>query len=297
MSQHLHLAGIIPVANFDDTFNMAYPWYMLPVDGGFSMIQKSVFECAIAGCQTIWIVANDDVAPIIKHHIGEWTYDPVYYYRKEKFYKDKRKEIPIYYVPIHPKDRDRRDSYGWSALYGMHSAWYVSHRLSKWVVPEKYYVSFPHAAFNIYSLREHRPMINHKTNNFFLSHDNSIVKDNEYLPFTMFGEDFKKCRRHVNSETTKTFYNTEVGEKYPSKKLPINERWSARSFDIKTVFSQVDETNSYKHDVEWFYSLENWDNYRNFMSSENFIQKPSDSLTKAHKHNIICNEEGYINEQ
>tara|TARA_B100000686_G_C16362942_1_gene748670 strand:- start:136 stop:477 length:342 start_codon:yes stop_codon:yes gene_type:complete len=113
----------------------------------------------------------------------------------------------------------------------------------------------------------------------------------------MFGEDFKKCRRHVNSETTKTFYNTEDGEKYPSKKLPINERWSARSFDIKTVFSQVDETNSYKHDVEWFYSLENWDNYRNFMASENFIQKPSDSLTKAHKHNIICNEEGYINEQ
>tara|TARA_B100000131_G_scaffold292269_1_gene306582 strand:+ start:38913 stop:39806 length:894 start_codon:yes stop_codon:yes gene_type:complete len=297
MSQHMHLAGIIPIANFNDTFDMPYPWFMLPVDNGFSMIQKSVFECAIAGCQTIWIVANDDIAPIIKHHIGEWVYDPVYYYRKEKFYKDKRKEIPIYYVPVHPKDRDRRDSYGWSALYGMHSAWYVSQRLSKWITPEKYYVSFPHAAFNIYTLREHRPMINHHSNNFFLTSGGSTIKNNEYLSFTMFGEDFKNCRRHVNSETTKTFYNTEVGEKYPSKKLPINERWSARSFDIETVFSQVDETNSYRHDLEWFHSLENWDNYRNFMSSENFIQKPSDSLTKAHKHNIICNEEGYINEQ
>jgi hypothetical protein len=297
MSQHTHLAGIIPIANFNDTFGMPYPWYMLPIDNGFSMIQKSVFECAIAGCQTIWIVANDDIAPIIKHHVGEWVYDPVYYYRKEKFYKDKRKEIPIYYVPIHPKDRDRRDSYGWSALYGMHSAWYVSQRLSKWITPEKYYVSFPHAAFNIYTLREHRAMISHHHNNFFLTSAGGTIKNNEYLSFTMFGEDFKNCRRHVNSETTKTFYNTEVGEKYPSKKLPINERWSARSFDIQTVFSQVDETNSYSHDIDWFYSLDTWDNYSNFLSSENFIQKPSDSLTKANKHNIICNEQGYINEQ
>lgn len=296
MSQHVHLAGIIPIANFDDTFGMPYPWFMLPVDNGFSMIQKSVFECAIAGCQTIWIVANDDIAPIIKHHIGEWVYDPVYYYRKEKFYKDKRKEIPIYYVPIHPKDRDRRDSYGWSALYGMHSAWYASQRLSKWITPEKYYVSFPHAAFNIYTLREHRPMINHHSNNFFLTSGGNTIKNNEYLSFTMFGEDFKNCRRHVNSETTKTFYNTEVGEKYPSKKLPINERWSARGFDIQTVFMQVNDTDSYNHDIDWFYSLDTWDGYNAFISSENFIQKPSDSLTKANKHNIICNQEGYINE-
>lgn len=297
MSQHVHLAGIIPIANFDDTFEMPYPWFMLPVDNGFSMIQKSVFECAIAGCQTIWIVANDDIAPIIKHHIGEWVYDPVYYYRKEKFYKDKRKEIPIYYVPVHPKDRDRRDSYGWSALYGMHSAWYVSQRLSKWITPEKYYVSFPHAAFNIYTLREHRPMINHHSNNFFLTSGGSTIKNNEYLSFTMFGEDFKNCRRHVNSETTKTFYNTEVGEKYPSKKLPINERWSARGFDIETVFMQVNDTDAYNHNIDWFYSLDTWDGYNSFISSENFIQKPSDSLTKANKHNIICNQEGYINEQ
>ena len=43
MSKHLHLAGIIPIANYDDTFGMEYPWYLLPVDQGFSMIQKSVF--------------------------------------------------------------------------------------------------------------------------------------------------------------------------------------------------------------------------------------------------------------
>lgn len=289
MSKHIHMAGIIPLANFEDTFDVKYPWCLLPIDQGFSMIQKSIFECAIAGCQTIWIVANDDMAPIIRKTIGEWTYDPVYYYRKEKFYKDKRKEIPIYYVPVHPKDRDRRDSYGWSALYGMHSAWYVASRLSKWIVPEKYYVSFPHSAFNIYSLRSMRSDIMHHENNFFLSHEGQTVKDNKYLPFTMFGEDFKQCRRHVNSETTKTYYNTKDHEKYPSKKLPINERWSARSFDIKTVFSQVDEANSKIHELDWFWDAGDWDGYRQFMASDNFIQRPSDNLTAPHKHAILCN--------
>ena len=289
MSKHLHLAGIIPIANFNDTFGVAYPWCLLPVDEGFSMIQKSIFECAIAGCQTIWIVANDDMAPIIRKTIGEWTYDPVYYYRKEKFYKDKRREIPIYYVPIHPKDRERRDSYGWSALFGIHSAWYVSSRLSKWITPEKYYISFPHSAFNIYSLREHRQIISHHENNFFLSHNGETVKNNKHMSFTMFGEDFKNCRRYVNKETTHTYHNLKDGEKYPSKKLPIEERWSARRFEIQKVFSQVDSENSNTIELDWHWDIGNWDGYRQYLSSENFIQKPSNSLTATHKHSILCN--------
>jgi len=289
VSKHLHLAGIVPIANFDDTFGMEYPWCLLPVDQQFSMIQKSVFECAIAGCQTIWIVANDDMAPIIRKTLGDWVYDPVYYYRKDKFYKDKRKEIPIYYVPVHPKDRDRRDSYGWSALYGMYSAWYVASRLSKWIVPEKYYVTFPHSVFNIYSLRENRQLISHHENNFFLSYDGQTIKNNRHLPFTMFGEDFKNCRRFVNKETTHTYEDLLEGEKYPSRKLPIDQRWSARKFNISKVFSQVSENNCHVVPLEWFWDIGDWDGYRQYLSSENFIQKPSDNLTATHKHTILYN--------
>jgi UTP-glucose-1-phosphate uridylyltransferase len=53
---------------------------MLPIQNDFTLIQKSVFECAMAGCSTIWIVANDDLAPLVKKHIGEWVYDPVYFW-------------------------------------------------------------------------------------------------------------------------------------------------------------------------------------------------------------------------
>ena len=77
MSAHIHLAGIIPVANLKTDFELATPSVLLPINVGFTAIQKSVFECAMAGCQTIWVVANDDLAPIVKKVIGEWVYDPV----------------------------------------------------------------------------------------------------------------------------------------------------------------------------------------------------------------------------
>ena len=74
----LHLAGIIPLANLKTNFQVAIPEVLLPIGHGFSAIQKSVFECAMAGCNTIWIVANDDLAPVIREIVGDWVYDPVY---------------------------------------------------------------------------------------------------------------------------------------------------------------------------------------------------------------------------
>ena len=128
MSSHVHTAGIIPVANLKCDYQYSFPDVLLPIENSFTAIQKSVFECAMAGCNTIWIIANNDLAPIVRKTIGDWVYDPVYYERKfTKFYSDHRREVPIYYVPIHPKDRLRRDSYGWSILHGVNTAYAVSY--------------------------------------------------------------------------------------------------------------------------------------------------------------------------
>ena len=96
----IHLAGIIPVANLKTSFDLKTPEVILPVEQGFTAVQKSVFECAMAGCNTIWIVANDDLAPVVRKIVGEWTYDPVYYQKPSAFSSEQRKEIPIYYIPI-----------------------------------------------------------------------------------------------------------------------------------------------------------------------------------------------------
>ena len=280
----IHLAGIIPVANLKTDFGLMTPEVLTPVGASFTAIQKSVFECAMAGCNTIWIVANDDLAPIVRKVVGEWTYDPVYYSRMGRYNSEKRKEIPIYYVPIHPKDRDRRDSYGWSVLYGAHSAWWCAHKISKWIIPEKYYVSFPMATYDVYSIREHRDTIKHKNNNFFLSHNGETVKDNKPIAFTFTGEDFKQCRRSVNKQTTREYLPPSLGEQYPSQKMPLSERWSARHFTLQKIFEKVDATTAKIVNLDWYYDISSWKGYCDYLGSSFSIETPPDYLTKPHTH-------------
>ncbi len=280
----IHLAGIIPVANLKTDMGIQTPEILLPINTSFTAIQKSVFECAMAGCNTIWIVANDDLAPIVRKIVGEWVYDPVYFNKPVAFSSEQRKEIPIYYIPIHPKDRDRRDSYGWSILYGAYSAWKVAFKLSKWITPDKYYVSFPMSTYDVHSIREYRPLIKHKENNFFLSYDGDTVKNNKPIAFTFTGEDFKKCRRSVNKQTTREYLPPSGDQQYPTQKIPLSERWSARQFTLQTIFKEVSEKSATKIDLDWYYDISSWSGYRDFLASDFSVEKPAEALTKAHKH-------------
>jgi len=283
----LHLAGIVPVANIKTDHDNPYPEVLMPIDNGFCAIQKSVYECAMAGCSTIWIVANDDMIPLVRKVVGEWVYDPVYYARKySKFYKEQRKEVPIYYVPIHPKDRDRRDSYGWSVIHGIHSAWRTSYKLSQWIVPQKYYISFPMGIFDVEVIRKHRKSIKNKKKNFFLIYKNKTVKDDLPLSFTMTGEDFKLCRRHINQTTSREYLPPSPGQQYPSEKLPLSQRWTARYFPLSEIFQPLKTSADAadKLEVEWFYDCAQWEDYTSYLGSDRILKKPYAGLTKPHTH-------------
>jgi hypothetical protein len=130
----------------------------------------------------------------------------------------------------------------------MHSAWYVSHRISKWVVPKKYFVSFPHGMMDFWSIRKHRKQLFNTTKNFFFTIEGKTVKDNLPIPFTMRGEDFIQCRRWVNKLTTKE-YATPERDDYTYKdlvRLPAKDRWSARHFDLATIFDKVSEEDCFR---------------------------------------------------
>jgi len=285
----LHLSGIIPIANYETDLNVSFPELLIPVADGFNLIQKSVHECAMAGCNTIWIVANDDMAPIIRKTIGDWVYDPVYYKRdmESKFYSQLRKEVPIYYVGIKPKDQDKRDSYGWSILEGIHAAYMTSLKISKWLTPEKYYISFPFGVFDIYFIRKHRKLIRDKTKNLFFKYNGQSVADNKYLPFTMTGEDFKLCRRAINKKTTRGYLPPLPDQQYPSQKLPLQERWSARHFTLSDIYEPLVTMPHESADLEWHYNICNWQNYVDYLSSDNLLDKPLDDLTRPRQHVTI----------
>ena len=283
-----HLAGIIPVAGMSANINLGLPNCMAMVAENYTAIEHAVVQCAFAGCETIWVVCNDDTAPIIKHTLGDFVEDPVYRNRGHARYpSEERQQIPIYFVPIHPKDRDKRDCYGWSVLHGALTAYHISSQMSKWIIPDRFFVAFPTGIFTAEVLRASRKQIS-SGYPFYLTHKRKTIRDGIPLPFTFDGEDFKRFRREVREKGTGGWYAPKEGEKYPSERLPIEKRYSARHFSLDIVFGSAIMDKANKVEAPWFHSIEDWNQYRKFLASDEaqHIERP-DHLLPVSKLNPI----------
>jgi len=269
-----HLAGVVPVAGQPLDFN--FPWHdcLMPVAPDYLAVERAVTECAWAGCETIWLVCNDDTKPLIRHRLGDYIQDPVSVGRTYANHATEKREIPIFYVPVHPKDRNKRDCLAWSVLHGALSAYHISKRISKWVTPDKYYVAFPYGVYDAQILRGHRKEISSRRN-VFLEHNGFTVKDGHYLGFTFGPEEYKEYVRTVRGLGTGIKRPGQSG--IPTEKLPPSERYSARFFDLATVFQSADVNHSKMIEVNWYHSLDSWENYCDFISSPQRI-----SVSKPH---------------
>lgn len=269
-----HLAGIVPVHAQELSFDV--PWHpcLMPIDDGYNLAQRSIVECAYAGCETIWLVCNNDIAPLVRLQIGDYVQDPLYFYRgKSPKPTDEQKKIPIFYVPMHPNDRNRRDSLGWAALYGAYTSYLVSKQLSKWVIPNKYYVSFPYGVYDPKIPYQYRKRISSR-DKFVLSHKGMTVQQDKYLSFTFDAHDFIECRKHVRSKGT-LLYDGKLNEKgMPRQKLPINERYSGRYFPLSEVFCNADLEDAHRIEIDNYHKILNWDDYKLYLESDNKISKP-----------------------
>ena len=262
-----HLAGVVPVAGQSLDFN--FPWHdsMQPIAKDYLAVERAVVECAYAGCETIWIVCNDDMQPLIKHRLGDYIEDP-YYLDKSSFVKypsEHRRQIPIFYTPIHPKDRDRRDSLGWSALHGALTAFIMGDKISRWLIPSRYYISFPYGVYPPWVVSKHRKRISSKQP-FFVSCEGKTVKDGEYLACTMDAEEYKKYVSSVKELCTGG-----------NKGISTSERWSSRFFGIDKIFKSATIEKDSKLEIPWYYRIDSWQALKDFLASENSndIKRPS----------------------
>jgi hypothetical protein len=262
-----HLAGIVPIAGQKLDFD--FPWHdcLQPINKNYLAAERAVLECAYAGCETIWIVCHNDMQPLIRYRIGDYILDPIDLQRTRFTSEGERREIPIYYVPIHPKDRDKRDCLGWSVLHGAMTAYWLSKTISKWVIPDKFYVAFPYGVYDPSEIQPHRKIISSKKQ-FHVSYNGKTIKDNEYLGFTFDGEDFKKCRRTVRQESTGEFYG------YNTERIPIEKRWSARHFTLDKIFKSVNMEESENLDASWYYNIDSWENLKKYFNSDKTLDKP-----------------------
>lgn len=295
-----HLAGIVPVAGKKLDFN--FPWHdsLMPIAPDYLAVERAVFECAAAGCETIWVVCHKEMQPLIRHRMGDWVLDPsTNPYITSKFVynaHDLERQVPIYYVPIHPKDRDKRDCLSWSVLFGVMRAYHVSHKISKWVVPERYYVAFPYGVYDVRVVRNNRDKIS-TTNNFYVSHGGKTVADGEYLGFSMGVEDFIMYRKQlrqkaINSWKPGAFWDEEA-KTIKGERLSAAERHTARHFELDTVFGCAILDGAHTEEAAWYYNVSNWDGYCKYLGSEERERVKRPWEMKYHEWNPI----GEDNEQ
>ena len=63
------------------------------------------------------------------------------------------------------------------------------------------------------------------------------VQDNIYTSFTFGKDEFLVYRRNVRKGTGRVKKLTIEGDEFIREDLPIEERWSARFFELKDVFN------------------------------------------------------------
>jgi len=257
---------------------------MMPIANNYTLLDAAVVECAYAGCSAIWIICNDDTAPLLRHRIGDYIEDPSYYYFNTSANRDQRKRIPIFWIPQHPKDRDKRDCLSWSVIYGSLVAFKVSSGISKWTIPDKYYVSFPYGLANPREVMTMRRKIS-SPNNFYFSSNQKTVQDNIYTSFTFGKEEFIKYRRNARKGTG--HWKGDYGN---MEKLPLEDRWSARFFELKDVFNDLDLDSANILHGETYFNISSWEEYRNYMISDysKDIVKPPKELFSYKEFNRVA---------
>jgi hypothetical protein len=126
------IAGIIPVfSGGRSVFNMPYHDSFMFLDKGVTLIEQVIATVVAAGCRSVWIVCDDSMGSLLRYRIGE-------------FVKYEDTDIPVYYIPLRTQDK-RLYSLNWSAFWGCYIAYDISRRISKWMIPHKYLIWWPHS--------------------------------------------------------------------------------------------------------------------------------------------------------
>lgn len=279
-TRSFHLAGIIPVSGQPLDFCMDWSDCLMPLAPNYTALEHSVVECAMAGCETIWIVCNDDISPLVRYRLGDYVVDPVSFRRFERHPSEARRQIPIFYVPVSSNEYDRRDCLGYCVLHGAKVAAKISSQISKWLSPNMFYVSFPYGVFDYNSIRQHRKEIS-KRENILFTHSGKSIGTNSYTSFTFGRRDLQVLMEDFVKKAT-------AGSS-GGKRLPSEKRYSGKNFNLDIVFESVIMEHTLNIELPWFYDIGSWREYCEFLSTPEAmsLKAPSKKILKRSEFNPI----------
>jgi hypothetical protein len=229
----------------------------MPIHEDYHAIERAVYSASLAGCNTIWVVLHRETQPIIRKKLGDWVYDPEHVWKGYNHFLNKL-EIPVYYVAIRPVDKNRRDSFAWSSLYGARMATKAAIRISKWLHPQRYLVVSPYGVVADETMLKARELIRGDKNLLFRHRDRTFL-GNTNMPFTFDNDDLKTA--HLNFKSTFTGEDTE-------------RKWS-------DIFGHMTTEGREIIDMDWYYNIIDWNRYAHFIGSKenNKCRRPKFMVT------------------
>ncbi len=278
-----HLAGIIPADTSYSWFRMPWSDTLMPIAPNYTAIEYAVFVAAWAGCETIWIVCPPEQIQLIKSIVGEWINDPVEQITPSQFHVQhlKGKKIPIFYVSPRSQDKLKNEGIVWSILWGAKVACSVSKRISWWLEPDGYFVSFPQSVFSYNIIRQYRLSDISSKHRFYVSYQGKTVREGAFLPFTFRSYDLKRFVSLYNTICQGKFEFKIDEDGMEVKK--IGREWSntGRYVRLEDVFRVAAMgTKSRVVDTPWYFPIWNWLDYKKFLSSveSECIKRPTPHL-------------------
>ncbi len=229
------------------------------VTKSLTAIESSVLECAIAGCSSVWVCCDETMQPLIKNRLGDYVRDPVNLNKSNytNFPEDNRIMVPIYYYQVHPKDKAKRIGLAWDFINTVLAIYHFSNKLSRWLVPEKYYISFCYGLYGLETIRSSRQLFL-GSDNYILTNSGEDLFDGLYLGACLKSDyiretviSLKKGNLYFNSPGMRF---TDLPRPPDHKKIEVSEYFSCNSWDSYVEYIKNKSfLNDYSRDI--FFNL------------------------------------------
>jgi len=247
----LHIAGIVPLLDKDTKIKIDFPKHCLQIGERLTVIEYCLSEIAHMGCKSVWIICNDAHMNLIKSKIGNWI-------KTDLLKKTINREIPVFYIPIQPKHYELRQCLAWNILYGSIVSYQIMNRISKWLLPDKFYVSFP---FSIYDYSKINLDNKHKKyicnyNLYLKTPKGKTIKNGYKIGFTFNLLQSFKYRKILEQYV----------RKYRIECLQKQQKFKYFDVGLEKIFGyDIIEREDLIGKVSWFHRLDNWNSYINFL--------------------------------
>jgi hypothetical protein len=157
----------------------------------------------------------------------------------------------------------------------------VSKRISSWLEPDSYFVSFPQSVFSYNILREHRTSDISSKHRFFVSWKGETVRNGLFLPFTFRHYDIKKFRAafSILSKGSCEWKSDEDGIEI--NRIERKEANTGKWIKLEQVFRLVPlGKKSVVVESPWYYEINMWEGYCKYLASEErrYIKRPRGAL-------------------